>query len=893
MALANYRLGGVQLRRLLRKSKVECSTGTAALQQPAMHRKKEVLGFVSEYPPLIPPILFPRPPSLLPPHLYPSHPSPSPHPPQMFDGHNGTAAAMHCKKELLGFVSEYPSLHSFPSFSPTLLPLLPCSTRPSCRSSLQVFDGPNGTAAAIALQKGAAGGVRRAQRTAAAMHCKKELLEFVSEYLPGGRRTERTRGRRRRRPRSRVNLRDGEGAAVLESGGGGGGRDAWLKALPMALAKDFSNATNTFALLPPTPSHPPTPPTLPPLPPSPRLNFSISRLASPAPSPTLLYSVAQSPSDPNSLPPFGIPTPGGSRQERTATLAIVSGWTVTCAAVGGPVGFLHPPLPPTTRVNRNPRPLPAIVTAGGQPSGATAMVAIVRSAVRSNNNSGDRVGMHSDSGSSGEFTGAAGRSDSNGGDSVWMDGDSGSNEWAILRIYVSSLAPHPYTPLSPAHPASHHFPTPGGQPSGATATVAIVLGWTVTVAAVGDSRAILDTTGGGVTPLLLDHRLRCRGRLGPLRSWPGGLSVLRSIGDLGPLRSWPGGLCVSRSIGDVDCGTFITPLPHVKQIQVPQAGGRVVMALDGPWDAVDSGIGSCALLSCPSAPFCAPLCPSVPLCPFLCPSVPFCAPLCPAPLCHSVPLSLSPGPTGGWKGGDGVPQAGGRVVMASDGLWDAVPQAGGRVVMASDGLWDAVPQAGGRVVMASDGLWDAVDSDKAARRCRGLPCTAAAPLLVKESIKAKGLRDDITVLVESIKAKGLRDDITVLVIDLLAASAAADPSACPVPKAPSSKSFFSKFRSKSYSSYLPKSSKDSTSLPPTTSIIVLTPFPLSLPLSPVCPLSHQSKSYSSYLSKSAKDSLPLVQIPSPPSHPPPPPHLFSLLVSLLSNQSKSYSSYLS
>ncbi|CAI5475252.1 unnamed protein product, partial [Closterium sp. Yama58-4] len=219
-----------------------------------------------------------------------------------------------------------------------------------------------------------------------------------------------------------------------------------------------------------------------------------------------------------------------------------------------------------------------------------------------------------------------------------------------------------------------------GQPSGATATVAIVSGWTVTVAAVGDSRAILDTTGGGVTPLSLDHRfevsedecnrvLKEGGQLARLRTFDGT--------QLGPLRSWPGGLCVSRSIGDVDCGTFITPLPHVKQIQVPQDGGRVVMA--------------------------------------------------------------------------------------------------------------------------SDGLWDAVDSDKAARRCRGLPCTAAAPLLVKESIKAKGLRDDITVLV----------------VDLLTASAAADPSACPVPKPPGSKSFFAKFGSKSYSSYLSKSKKPS-SLPPST-----------------------------------------------------------------------------
>ncbi|CAI5994981.1 unnamed protein product [Closterium sp. NIES-64] len=371
-----------------------------------------------------------------------------------------------------------------------------------------VFDGHNGTAAA--------------------MHCKKELLEFVSEYLPGGASYREDAGEKGEEAEVTSQLRDGEGAAVLESGGGGGGgRDAWLKALPMALAEGFLKCHNTFALR--------------------------------------------------------------------------------------------------------------------------------------------------------------------------------------------------------------------GQPSGATATVAIVLGWTVTVAAVGDSRAILDTTGGGVTPLSLDHRfevsedecnrvLKEGGQLARLRTFDGT--------QLGPLRSWPGGLCVSRSIGDVDCGTFITPLPHVKQIQVPQAGGRVVMA--------------------------------------------------------------------------------------------------------------------------SDGLWDAVDSDKAARRCRGLPCTAAAPLLVKESIKAKGLRDDITVLV----------------IDLLAASAAADPSACPVPKAPSSKSFFSKFRSKSYSSYLPKSSKDSTSLPPTTSIIVLTPFPLSLPLSPVCPLSHQSKSYSSYLSKSAKDSLPLVQIPSPPFSPTPPPPPF-------------------
>lgn len=34
---------------------------------------------------------------------------------------------------------------------------------------------------------------------------------------------------------------------------------------------------------------------------------------------------------------------------------------------------------------------------------------------------------------------------------------------------------------------------------------------------------------------------------------------------VGPLRMWPGGLCVSRSIGDMDTGPLVVPLPHVRQ----------------------------------------------------------------------------------------------------------------------------------------------------------------------------------------------------------------------------------------------------------------------------------------------------------------------------------------
>lgn len=38
--------------------------------------------------------------------------------------------------------------------------------------------------------------------------------------------------------------------------------------------------------------------------------------------------------------------------------------------------------------------------------------------------------------------------------------------------------------------------------------------------------------------------------------------------EIGPLRVWPGGLCLSRSIGDMDVGDYIVAVPHVKQIKV-------------------------------------------------------------------------------------------------------------------------------------------------------------------------------------------------------------------------------------------------------------------------------------------------------------------------------------
>lgn len=130
-----------------------------------------------------------------------------------------------------------------------------------------------------------------------------------------------------------------------------------------------------------------------------------------------------------------------------------------------------------------------------------------------------------------------------------------------------------------------------GQTSGTTATFVIVDRWTVTVASVGDSRCILDTQGGTVSVLTVDHRLeenleereRVTASGGEVRR----LSVLGGA-EIGPLRCWPGGLCLSRSIGDMDVGEYIVPIPHVKQVKLSDAGGRLIIASDGIWDAVSS-----------------------------------------------------------------------------------------------------------------------------------------------------------------------------------------------------------------------------------------------------------------------------------------------------------------
>ncbi|EAY90329.1 hypothetical protein OsI_11907 [Oryza sativa Indica Group] len=125
--------------------------------------------------------------------------------------------------------------------------------------------------------------------------------------------------------------------------------------------------------------------------------------------------------------------------------------------------------------------------------------------------------------------------------------------------------------------------------SGTTVTFVIIDGWVVTVASVGDSRCILESAEGSVYFLSADHRLDTNEEEVERVTASGGdvgrINIAGGAG-IGPLRCWPGGLCLSRSIGDIDVGEFIVPVPHVKQVKLSNAGGRLVIASDGVWDAL-------------------------------------------------------------------------------------------------------------------------------------------------------------------------------------------------------------------------------------------------------------------------------------------------------------------
>ena len=106
-------------------------------------------------------------------------------------------------------------------------------------------------------------------------------------------------------------------------------------------------------------------------------------------------------------------------------------------------------------------------------------------------------------------------------------------------------------------------------------TVVLITGPLVTVANIGDSSAVLDT-GCSMLELTANHRVQDNTQERKRMLAAG--STIAQIGlhlegaakpgdpGIGPLRIWPGGLCISRSVGDLDAGPDILPMPHVKQV---------------------------------------------------------------------------------------------------------------------------------------------------------------------------------------------------------------------------------------------------------------------------------------------------------------------------------------
>ncbi|GMH43629.1 hypothetical protein BSKO_11551 [Bryopsis sp. KO-2023] len=131
--------------------------------------------------------------------------------------------------------------------------------------------------------------------------------------------------------------------------------------------------------------------------------------------------------------------------------------------------------------------------------------------------------------------------------------------------------------------------------SGTTATVALLADRFLTVANVGDSSGMLYTESQKIE-MTKSHRL-ATSKMEQKRLKSENVSVAplnvnmngpakRGEEGFGPLRVWPGGLAVSRSIGDADVTPQVVCFPHIKQIVVPESGARLVLASDGVWDSL-------------------------------------------------------------------------------------------------------------------------------------------------------------------------------------------------------------------------------------------------------------------------------------------------------------------
>jgi len=132
--------------------------------------------------------------------------------------------------------------------------------------------------------------------------------------------------------------------------------------------------------------------------------------------------------------------------------------------------------------------------------------------------------------------------------------------------------------------------------AGCTATIVLQHEWLLTAVNLGDSRAMLDT-GSEIISLSSDHRVAThKGERRRVEAMGGIVAPIAMSGSgpaddyasgVGPLRIWPGGLSISRAIGDFDVGESVLPFPFLTQVMVPPTGARLLVGSDGIWDAFD------------------------------------------------------------------------------------------------------------------------------------------------------------------------------------------------------------------------------------------------------------------------------------------------------------------
>ncbi|CAD7704030.1 unnamed protein product [Ostreobium quekettii] len=132
--------------------------------------------------------------------------------------------------------------------------------------------------------------------------------------------------------------------------------------------------------------------------------------------------------------------------------------------------------------------------------------------------------------------------------------------------------------------------------SGAAMTVTLLCGRLLTVANVGDADAVVDT-GTESFMATVNHSIQSneaeRKRLaaaGAHLASAAPSDTTRPAGPeeegQGPIRCWPGGSTLSRSIGDVEAGEHVLACPHVFQMALPRSGARVLMGSSGLWSLI-------------------------------------------------------------------------------------------------------------------------------------------------------------------------------------------------------------------------------------------------------------------------------------------------------------------